>query len=338
MFKLSKFLFLFLFLCTTQKSISEEQGFSDQSTFSPLAEKSLLLQSDRYDSLIVVVGERGHILYSINNKDWTQALVETRLTLTNVFMLDEKTGWAVGHDAVILKTTDGAKTWKKIFSDIDEEAPLLDLFFKDALNGIAIGAYSLIYVTKDGGLSWQREELNLSDNNETNQDDDSSEYTDVYDLHLNDITYAGDKRFYIAAEAGHILRSDDGGISWIDLLSPYQGSFFGTLSLSFDEVLAYGLRGHLSRSSDAGSSWEQIETNCKEMLTDAIRLSNGDIVVIGLAGTLLLSQDNGESFSNINLHHRHGLSSILEKEEGSILLTGDAGIEILSKDKFISGE
>ena len=317
--------------------ISEEQVSSEQSTFSALAAKSLLLQSDRYASLTVVVGERGHILYSDNN-EWTQAFVETKSTLTSVFMLNEKKGWAVGHDAVILKTSDGAKTWNKVFSDIDEEAPLLDLFFKDALNGIAIGAYSLIYVTKDGGLSWQREELKLSDNNETNQDDDSSEYTDAYDLHLNDITYAGDKRFYIAAEAGHILRSDDEGISWVDLPSPYQGSFFGTLPLSFNEVLAFGLRGHLYRSSDAGNSWEQIETNSKEMLTDAIRLSNGNIVIVGLAGTLLLSQDNGESFSNINLHHRHGLSSILEKEDGSILLTGDAGIKTLSKDKVISGE
>jgi len=332
MYNFSKIVFSILILFLFQDINSAELPLTEQATISPLASKSLLLQSDRYNSLAVVVGERGHILYSVNDKDWIQALVETRLTLTNVFMLDEKTGWAVGHDAVILKTSDGAKTWQKIFSNINDEAPLLDLFFKDESNGIAIGAYSLVYVTSDGGLSWQKKELNLSANDE---DEFSSEATDVFDLHLNAIAYAGDKRFYIAAEAGHIFRSDDNGKSWTDLPSTYRGSFFGVLPLSFNKVLAYGLRGHLYYSSDAGKSWEQIETKSKEMLTEAAVLTNGNIVVVGLSGTLLLSKDNARSFSTIDLHHRHGLSAVLETEDGSILLTGDAGVELLSQDSMV---
>lgn len=327
MYNFSKILILVLFLFSIQNTFSGEL-----STISPLAEKSLLLQSVRGDSLSVVIGERGHILYSENNIDWTQAVVETKVTLTNVFMLDEKTGWAVGHDAVILKTTDGARTWEKIFSDIDEEAPLLDVFFKDALNGIAIGAYSLIYVTKDGGSSWQRTELNLSSNNKS---DDSSGFSDTFDFHLNAIAYAGDKRFYIAAEAGHILRSDDNATSWVMLSSPYQGSFFGILPLSFNEVLVFGLRGNLYRSENAGNSWEKIKTESHQMLTDATILSNGDIIVAGLAGTLLLSKDAGRSFSKIKLQHRNGLSSVLQTEDGSILLTGDKGVQLLSEDNLV---
>ncbi len=328
MYNVYKTLLLTFFLIPIQSINSDELILSEHSTLSPLAEKSLLLASDQSGLLSVVAGERGHILYSTNDKDWTQAGVETRLTLTNVFMLNESTGWAVGHDAVILKTNDGAKTWKKIFSDIDEEAPLLDLYFKDESNGIAVGAYSLIYLTEDGGLNWKKSELNLSGNS-VNKDESSTEYDEVFDLHLNAIAYAGEKRFYIAAEAGHILRSDDEGESWLDLTSPYQGSFFGVLPLSFNEVIAYGLRGHLYRSSDAGNTWEQIETGSKEMLTNAKLLSNGDIVVVGLAGTLLLSKDNGKSFSSIDLHHRHGLSAILETKDISIILIGDAGIEVI---------
>lgn len=318
-----------------QNACSDEQVFSDHSTISALAKKSLLLGSDRHDSLTVIVGERGHILYSSNNKDWLQATVETKQTLTNVFMHDEKTGWVIGHDAVILKTNDAAKTWEKVFSDVKEEAPLLDLFFKDALNGMVIGAYSLMYLTRDGGLSWEKTELNVSDSNSINKDVDTPELTEIYDLHLNAIAYAGEKRFYIAAEAGHILRSDDNATTWQDLPSPYHGSFFGVLPLSFNDVLVYGLRGHLYRSSDAGSTWEQIETSSKEMLTDAAVLSNGTIIVTGLAGTLLLSKDKGRTFSNVDLHHRHGLSAVLETDDGSILLTGDAGVQLLSQDKFI---
>jgi photosystem II stability/assembly factor-like uncharacterized protein len=326
-----------LFLFSIQNVLSDEQSLLVKSTISPLADKSLLLASDQSGGLSVVVGERGHILYSNNNQEWTQASVETRQTLTNVFMLNEKTGWAVGHDAIILKTTDAAKTWRKVFSDVKEEAPLLDIFFKDELNGVAIGAYSLLYVTADGGLSWNKTELNLSDINNKKMEENSLEFTDVFDFHLNDIAYAGEGRFYIATEAGHILRSDDDTNSWQDLASPYHGSFFGVLPLSFNDVLVYGLRGHLYRSSDAGESWQQIESHSKEMLTDAVQLSNGDIVVTGLAGTLLLSNDNGRTFSKIKLQHRHGLSTVVEKEEGILMFAGDAGIQLIPEDSLALG-
>lgn len=312
---------------------AEEKIFSEQSTLSPLAEKSLLLQSDRKESLTVVVGERGHILYSDENRKWRQALVDSRQTLTNVFMLNEKTGWVVGHDAIILKTDDGARTWHKVFSDISQEAPLLDIYFMDDLNGIAIGAYALVYVTNDGGTRWQEDKLRIS-NADDSKNESEADATESYDIHLNDIAFAGNKRFYIAAESGHILRSDDNGKNWNNLNLPYRGSFFGVLPLSFDKVIAFGLRGHLYLSSDAGSSWERIKTNTTEMLTDAVSLTDKRILVSGLAGTLLISHDEGRTFSTIDLKHRHGLTSIVEKIDGSILLTSDAGIEILSKDKL----
>jgi photosystem II stability/assembly factor-like uncharacterized protein len=312
---------------------TREVHADDASMMAKLADKSMLLDGFIIDGLMTVIGERGHVLISSDGKNWQQVIVPTRATLTGVYFYDKQNGWVVGHDAIILKTSDGAKTWKKVFSDIKEEAPLLDLFFKDSLNGIAIGAYSLMYTTTDGGSSWKKIELNLIDTNDISEELVTSEFTDVYDLHLNAIAYAGEQRFYIAAEAGHIFRSDDDGKTWLDLPSPYQGSFFGVLPLSFNNVLVYGLRGHLYLSSDAGNSWQQIDSATKEMLTDAKLLSNGDIIITGLAGILLLSKDNGRTFSNINLHHRNSLSAIEETEDGSILLTGDAGIQILPIEK-----
>jgi len=320
-----------------QSAFSAEKILSEKSIFSKLAINSLLLQSDRQEALTVVVGERGHILYSFDNKNWKQALVETRQTLTNVFISNKKIAWAVGHDAIILKTNDAAKTWKKIFSDVDEQAPLLDLFFKDDMNGIAIGAYGLVYLTEDGGKTWERNQLNII--NENNNAAKTEEvFTDIDDIHLNDIAFAGSKRFYIAAESGRVLRSDDDAKSWINLSLPYKGSFFGVLPLSFNKVLAYGLRGHLYLSTDAGSTWEKIETGSTEMLTDGLILSDGLVLISGLAGTLLMSSDEGKSFYAVNLKHRHGFTSVIETEDGSILLTGDAGVELMSEEKLLSKE
>ena len=333
MIKLLKIVLTFFLLSIGQLIIAAEQA-----VISPLAQKSLLLASSKYGSLTVVVGERGHILYSHVTKNWVQASVDTKATLTNVIMLDEKNGWAVGHDAVIMKTSDGAKTWHKIFSDVDEQAPLLDIYFKDSLNGIVIGAYGLLYITSNGGEDWQKKALMLLHENENVDTEFQDEFTETEDLHLNAIAYAGNSRLYIAAEAGRVFRSDDDGETWLNLPSPYRGSFFGVLPLSFKDVLVYGLRGHLYRSSDAGNSWTQIESGTEEMLTDTKILSNGNIVVIGLAGTMLLSDDNGNSFFTVDLHHRHGLSELIELTDGSLLLTSDAGIQLLSKDDLTPGQ
>ena len=335
MLKYSKYIVLLLPLFFIQEIFSAEPNSIEQSTSSVLAVNSLLLQSDKHDSLHVVVGERGHILYSNDSNDWQQADVQSKKTLTNVFMLDKNTGYAVGHDAIILKTVDGAKSWKKMYSEINQEAPLLDILFKDDSNGIAIGAYSLFYTTDDGGISWNKQTIDILDNNISNESSEGI-MTDIIDIHLNDIAYAGDKRFYIAAEAGHVLRTDDDGKTWLNLKLPYNGSFFGALPLSYDELIVYGLRGHLYHSSDAGKSWKKIETGSTEMLTNAALLSDGSVIVSGLAGTLLLSRDNGLSFSAIDMKHRHGLTSILETNKGNLLLTSDAGIESLSRNKVTS--
>ena len=101
---------------------------------------------------LVVVGDRGHILFSDDQgSTWTQARVPTRQLLTAVFFLDDKRGWAVGHDAQILTSSDGGATWSKQFEDLAREAPLLDVTFLDARHGFAVGAYGALLETTDGG-------------------------------------------------------------------------------------------------------------------------------------------------------------------------------------------
>ena len=121
----------------------------------PLAIESLLLDGAAVGSRLVVVGERGHILVSADDgASWTQARVPTRVLLTAVHMHDERTGWAVGHDAVILRTGDGGETWTLVHQAPEEELPLLDIWFRDEHAGYAVGAYGYFLVTEDGGDTW----------------------------------------------------------------------------------------------------------------------------------------------------------------------------------------
>ena len=292
---------------------------AEEAVEAPLAIDSLLLDGAAVGSRLVVVGERGHVLVSTDDgASWTQAEVPTRALLTAVHMHDERTGWAVGHDAVILRTGDGGETWTLVHQAPEEELPLLDVWFRDERTGLAVGAYGYFLATDDGGETW------------------TSRVISEDDFHLNalipvademsDSNHSRSRRLYIAAEAGVAYRSDDRGVTWRELPSPYAGSWFGGLALDEERVLLTGLRGHLFLSEDGGDTWAEVTTGIHATLTGAVRLPSGSIVITGLEGSVLTSEDDGHSVSARRLPSREGISAALPLADGAVLLIGEFGV------------
>ncbi len=303
-----------------QEAAGDELDFALEK---PLASRSLMLDAAAVGDLMVAVGERGHILLSRDGgRSWKQGSVPTRAMLTAVYFHDEQLGWAVGHDAVIVRTRDGGENWELVHYAPDEERPFLEVRFSDELNGFALGAYGFFLRTSDGGDSWTEFDIGA--------DEELTEEEELYgygaDYHLNHVAESSSGKLYIAAEAGTVYRSDDGGESWVTLPSPYEGSFFGSLPLDGDSVLLFGLRGHLYRSDDAGESWQELDSGTEALLTDGTRLADGTIVISGLAGTLLVSTDGGQSFDLRPQADRQGLSTVLVADDGGLVLVGEFGV------------
>ena len=283
----------------------------------PLAARSLLVDAAAAGPRVVVVGQRGYILLSDDGgSSWKQARVPTRALLTAVHMHDHKTGWAVGHDAVILRTDDGGNDWRLMHRAPEEERPLLDVWFRDKDTGFAVGAYGYFLATRDGGKTW------------------ASRVISKDDFHLNEIVPAGPERLFMAAEAGVVYRSDDGGNTWRELPSPYAGSWYGALVLDRDRILLHGLRGHLFRSEDGGESWTRVATGTTATLTNAVRLPDGTVLITGLEGILLTSRDDGGSVSATRLPSRQGITSALPLAGGGVLLTGEFGVRRLPRPEY----
>lgn len=291
----------------------------EYSRIARLAPQALALDAVAVDSRLVAVGERGHVLLSEDGgASWAQARVPTRSMLTAVDFHDRELGWAVGHDSVILRTTDGGTNWERMYWAPEDEAPFFDVWFEDESYGIAIGAYGSFFETFDGGETWE------------------SRWISDDDWHLHQLASAADGTMYIAAEAGSVYRSDDGGESWITLPAPYEGSFFGILPVD-GAVLLFGLRGHLYRSEDAGESWQEIETDTVAMLTDGIVMSDGTIVIVGLGGKVLRSTDGGRSFDVFQEANRRGISAIVEYKPGDVFMVGEFGVRTAPLTELTGG-
>lgn len=304
---------------TATPVIAQDEIAPEPAVMARLAPNALALDAAAVNGKMVAVGERGHILISTDHGEtWVQSPVPTRAMLTGVYFFDETLGWAVGHDSVILRTTDGGATWELVNWAPEEEAPFFDVWFSDEENGFAIGAYGACYATADGGSTWDFVSV------------------DETDWHLHKIARADDGRLYIAAEAGYVYRSEDGGETWEELPSDYEGSYFGVLPLDGNSLLIFGLRGHLFRSDDAGETWQEIETGTVSLLTDGLRLEDGTVVITGLGGTVLISTDGGATFELHQQANRRGISSVVDAGEGSLLMTGEFGVKVTTLDDLMT--
>ncbi len=276
-----------------------------------LAPSSLLLDLATSGRTALAVGDRGHILVSRDGgSTWAQADVPTRALLTGVCLVGDKTGFAVGHDEVIVRTRDGGTTWQRVHHAPETEKPLLDVWFADATHGVAAGAYGGLLVTADGGDTWETRAV-LGDD----------------DFHVNAMAAGADGTWYLAAEAGHLYRSEDRGASWQALVSPYDGSWFGLLPMADGRLLVFGLRGHLFQSADRGTTWTAIASGTEETLTTGLVLEGGRFVIGGMGGTLLWG--DGAGVRRQELPDRKGVSALMRGGDGRLVLAGEAGLQHL---------
>ena len=272
-----------------------------------LATKSMLLDITRSGDNLVAVGERGHIVFSRDGDNWTQAEhVPTRSTLTTVFSIGDRL-WAGGHDAVILTSGDKGKNWTRLYFDPERGQAVMDIYFTDEDNGIAIGSYGLYLYTADGGKTWD----------ETMVDEES-------DYHLNSLLDFGDGKWLIAGEAGLSYRSNDYGETWEGIDLPYQGSMWGALKTGAGCVLFYGLRGHVLESCDFGVSWAEVPTGSESSVSGAAEFE--ELVVLGANGGIVLIRDDSSNFRIY--HHSSGVdfSSVISLGDGNFLLAGEDGV------------
>ncbi|WP_199724843.1 WD40/YVTN/BNR-like repeat-containing protein [Noviherbaspirillum saxi] len=303
--------------------------------------KALALAGKR----LVTAGQRGHILYSDDGKNWTQAEVPVSSDLTALYFPSAQQGWAVGHEGVILHTADGGATWRKqldgkaaadllvkhydkpsnagdpkaqrlqqdaeMFAAQGADKPFLDVWFEDDKRGFAIGAFNLIVRTEDGGQSWTPW-LDRVDNPKA--------------LHLYAIRPAGGTLF-IAGEQGLVLKYDRAQRRFTSVELPYQGTLFGVTGTE-NMALVYGLRGNAYRSTDGGASWIKVDTGVNAGITSGMVRADGSVVLASQAGQVLVSSDNGTNFNRAKVITAAPAFAMADTGNGAIALAGIGGVRV----------
>ncbi len=305
------------------QSDSKEADFkvpdsNEQSIQAAKASKRLLMDIKRVaNNRLIAVGERGHILISDNQGDsWKQVQVSTEALLTKLFFIDQKVGWAVGHQQTILKTIDAGSSWRlQNYSHNLDQPALFDIWFKNKNTGFAVGAYGLYLKTSNGGQQWEpvyQEKL---------------EDEEIGFPHFYSITYnSKNNQLFMAGELGFLASSVDEGNSWAKMPSPYDGSFFNITSLPGDQILVMGLRGHLFKSNDQGNNWSEISTGTLSVLQELLLLDDEKYLIVGGDGTQLIGSPDNDKINLVQRPDRSHLASAIQLKNSQILLVGINGV------------
>lgn len=332
-----------------------------------IAHESLLLDVVAAGKRLVAVGERGHIIYSDDQGvSWKQANVPVSVTLTAVHFPTETQGWAVGHGAIILHSSDAGVNWVRQFDgnlanqQVIEQAETRVEQLEEAIESapedqqediefkLEEAQFALEDAQFDAEIGPSKPLLDVWFENELKgfavgaygfffeTEDGGKTWFNVSNridnqdrFHLNAITEIVGGSLFIVGEAGNIFKSNDKGDTWERVESPYEGSFFGVSGTgNVNEVLVFGLRGNLYRSIDLGANWTRIDSGNEATLIAGQQGDDGIVAVVGNSGIVLVSGNAGESFQAVVRENRQAVTAVYLLENGNFLLVGEHGVDI----------
>ena len=150
----------------------------------------------------LAVGDVGVILVTADGgESWRPAHeVPAGAGLSDVQLLDERMGWAVGPGS-ILRTEDGGETWRTLARSSPENGYLSGcaIHFIDARRGWMVGHGGTVMRSEDGGETWSNVPMPLR----------SGEHPTLWD-----VTFADPSHGWIVGDLGSIFHTEDGGATW----------------------------------------------------------------------------------------------------------------------------
>lgn len=301
---------------------------------------SVFLTAASVGDQVIMAGERGIVIRSTGNGEWSQDSVPVSTGITKVKPLTEG-ALALGHSGTILYIpNDTASEWQTVITGVDipdiyqryidsadlsdDDRQMLerevegyiqqgpDKPFFDAIELArgriqVFGAYGLaLELTKtESGFDIEPITHRFEDNG----------YMHLYGAVRHEGT------IYIVGEQGTLYRSDDEGSHYRIQESPYRGSFFGATE-ALGELFIYGMKGNLYRRN--GDGWSAIPVPTEAAITD-IGTSGNELYVLSQSGEVFTGcTDECRLLTQVNAP-----AAAMALKGGQIQLSTFAGPQVL---------
>ncbi|HLG41895.1 MAG TPA: YCF48-related protein [Planctomycetota bacterium] len=303
-----------------------------------------------------IVGSKGLVLHSADRgKTWArQESGLAKADLYSVHFVDDRHGWACGGigdgaavgghilmgrpvtASAILKTQDGGKTWEKVWPSTNFD--LKDVWMADRERGAIVCHGGMRHKDGDtlrGGASWKSNRA----------------YRALNAVQLVDATtgFAVGTRVSVGfsptptsslytERACQILRTTDGGASWLPLAHEDLGKGVDLYDVSFVDAKSgwvCGDAGVILRTEDGGASWTRQASHVSTRLKCIFAIDAERAWSSGAGGVILRTTDSGRTWSKVESGTEADLLGLWFSPEGAGVIVGSRGTLLIrtpSKD------
>ncbi|WEL57704.1 YCF48-related protein [Pseudomonas kermanshahensis] len=264
---------------------------------------------------LVAVGPRGHIVYSDNQgQDWLQASVPVSADLNALAFPTALEGWAVGNDGVILHSRDGGANW----------AVQLDGRHIGALVAAHYQALAKAYPKDAQWAQFAAEGQRLEQ--------------EGADKPLLGVWFADARHGYAVGVFNLILRTDDGGSTWVpmqDRTDNPQGFHLNAIRAVGDALYLVGEQGLLLKW-DAGQQRFVALPSPYPGTWFGVFGKPGEVLAYGLRGHVARSLDGGQSWAKVDTGVTQSITAASLDSHGDYWLFSQGGQVLRSRDGGLS--
>ncbi len=178
-------------------------------------------------------------------QNWTQLSSGISVDLYSIKFTSTDTGYVVGGNGTILKTTNGGSTW--LPQNSGTTAYLFSVFFMDENSGIIVGDSGIVLKTINAGTNWTRYATGTLET-------------------LWSVNFSSLANGVAVGTMGTIIKTTDGGLNW-NTIPPI--SILGSTNYELNSVYFvdnfigyaagnYSLSGVVLKTNDGGNNWTKV--------------------------------------------------------------------------------
>lgn len=268
----------------------------------------------------------GSYLFKTEDKGetWIPLYAPLGYNYTDVCFINKNIGFVTSSDGYILKTLDGGINWTQSYNTYDR---LSSVYFKNDSTGYATGPSGSLLNTTDTGRTWK--EISFSA---------------PFGSRLNKITFVSDLVGYAVGQS-FMLKTVDGGLSWIQQPSPLSVYLSDVLFLNQDIGFAIGdfNSGAIFKTSDGGASWNQLDYGglTGSLVAMSVNHTTNKLIIVGSQGLgtigngrfILTSIDEGLTWKRESDNYNYNFYASQFLNNQAIFIAGESGKIYKSKDK-----
>lgn len=235
---------------------------------------------------------------------WIQQQSNTGNDLNGINFLDPNTGYAVGYNGSILKTTNGGTNWT--FNTLNNYG-YRQVVFPQADSGLVFGLPGICYKTTDRGQTWFLTFISLAD-------------TYTYAYFINE--YTG----WVLSNNGRVYKTENGGYNWAFEPASTNAMLYSCSFINENTGWVCGGFGMVSKTVNGGDIFINMPAGVSNDLY-GITFVNGNTGWVCGSGGLIMKSTNGcISWTPQNSGVTNNLSWIYFTDVNTGYVCGSSGV------------